>query len=146
MMSCRSLLNKPDEWRTLIDQKGNAIKTTFSFFFFFIWFPADEAQFLTARWTLWYLARTIRLELDLATRNAIKSLKWIGYLRGDKKRIRYTSKPAQWAVFIWMNYFKGGIENRAVHWEWKPPQPKEKKREGFLRGKRKCGALRFVAQ
>lgn len=33
-------------------------------------------------------------------RNAIKSFKLIGYLKGDKKHIRYTSKPTQQGVFI----------------------------------------------
>jgi len=35
------------------------------------------------------------IRTGFSDRNAIKSLKWIGYLRGDKRRIRYTSKPAQ---------------------------------------------------
>lgn len=44
-------------------------------------------------------------------RNSIKSLKWIGYLKGDTNQIRYTSKPAQQGVFIWMNYYKEGLRS-----------------------------------
>lgn len=140
-MSSRALLvkTKPDKPWTWTDQGcgGEVIERLLFFSFYLISSRGSTVSHHQMIAVICSQDNPIRT--GFGDRNAIKSLKWIGYLRGDK---RYTSKPAHWAVIIWMNYFKGGDWNPCSALRVKAPLKKKEKekKSGFLRGE-KCGAV-----
>lgn len=68
----------------------------FSFFFVFVNLISRRGSTVSHRQMNTVIcAHDNPIRTGFSDRNAIKSLKWIGYLRGDKRRIGYTSKPAQ---------------------------------------------------
>lgn len=76
-----------------------ATKRTVLFFFVFIRFAGTQPRFSPPDQRA-DSAGTIRLELSVSAENAIQKLKWIGRVRGDRRRMRWTSKPARGAAFI----------------------------------------------
>lgn len=114
-------------------KRENDRTTFFSFpflsFFFFYLISSRRSTVSHRQMNAVIFGQDNPIRTGFSDRNAIKSLKWIGYLRGDKKGIRYTSKPAQWAVFISMNYFKGGNWKPCSALRVKAPPPKKNKKK-----------------
>lgn len=95
MLSNRSVLVSTDKLWTWIDQGGKSDGKTFFFLCSFDFISSRGSTVSHQQMKAVICGQDNPIRTGFSDRNAIKSLKWIGYLRGDKRRIRYTSKPAQ---------------------------------------------------